>query len=299
MGFRVLGVSAVVCLSIFAARAAQLPLTAKDVGLMLRMGYSSGAITQELSTRHFADTLDSTKEVDLIKAGMPPELLTTLKNGTYSVPPEEIARAQEQIAAQAKRRALEAEQSRKFNTLYQDQLVKERAVAQVQAANASGIYNFVKGDLVRPRNGVLAHADDEALSHKKLIAFYFSAHWCAPCRKFTPQLVEYYNRVAAQHPEFEIIFFSLDKSESAMEAYMRETNMPWPAIDYQKLKEKELLKKNAGDGIPSLVLVDQTGKLLSSTYAGSQYLGPAKVLADLDAIFAGNSPPKIAQSQSR
>ena len=177
--------------------------------------------------------------------------------------------------------------------------MKERAVAQVQAAYASGIYNFVKGDLVRPRNGVLVHADDEALSHKKLIAFYFSAHWCAPCRKFTPQLVEYYNRVAAQHPEFEIIFFSLDKSESAMEAYMRETNMPWPAIDYQKLKEKELLKKNAGDGIPSLVLVDQTGKLLSSTYAGSQYLGPAKVLADLDAIFAGNSLPKVAQSQSR
>jgi nucleoredoxin len=299
MGCRLFGILIVVCWSILAARASQLPLTAKDVGLMVRMGYSSSVMAQELSTRHFADTIDSTKEADLIKAGVPLELLTALKSGTYSVPPEEIARAQEQIAAQARRRAFEAEQSRKFNTLYQDQLAKERAVAQVQAANAGAIYNFVKGDLVRPRNGVLVHADDEALAHKKLIALYFSAHWCAPCRKFTPQLVEYYNRVAAQHPEFEIIFFSLDKSESAMEAYMRETNMPWPAIDYQKLKEKELLKKNAGDGIPSLVLVDQTGKLLSSTYAGSQYLGPAKVLADLDAIFAGNSLPKVAQSQSR
>lgn len=299
MNCRVLGISAVVCLSVFSARAGQLPLTAKDVGLMVRMGYSSSVMTQELSTRHFADTIDSTKEADLIKAGVPLELLTALKSGTYSVPPEEIARAQEQIAALARRRAFEAEQSRKFNTLYQDQLAKERAVAQVQSANATGIYNFVKGDLVHPLNGTLVHADDEALSHKKLIAFYFSAHWCAPCRKFTPQLVEYYNRVAAQHPEFEIIFFSLDKSESAMEEYMRETNMPWPAIAYQKLKEKEVLKKNAGTGIPSLVLVDQTGKLLSSTYAGSQYLGPAKVLADLDAIFAGSSLPKVAQSQSR
>lgn len=298
MGRRTLGISIAVCLSIFAARASQLPLTAKDVGLMVRMGYSSGVMAQELSTRHFVDTLDSTKEADLIKAGVTPELLTALKNGKYSVPPEEIARAREQIAAEAKRRALEAEQSRKFNTLYQYQLAKERSVAQVQAAGASGIYNFVKGDLVRPLNGSLVHADDEALSHKKLIAFYFSAHWCAPCRKFTPELVEYYNRVKDQHPEFEVIFFSLDKSEPEMEAYMRETNMPWPAIDYQKLKEKEVLKKSAGDGIPSLVLVDQAGKLLSSTYAGAQYLGPAKVLADLDAIFAGNSPPKIAQSQS-
>jgi nucleoredoxin len=297
MGCRVFGISIAVCLSIFAARASQLPLTAKDVGLMVRMGYSSGVMAQELSTRHFVDTLDSTKEADLIKAGVTPELLTALKNGTYSVPPEEIARAREQIAAEAKRRVLEAEQSRKFNTLYQYQLAKERSVAQVLAASANGIYNFVKGDLVRPLNGSLVHADDEALSHKKLIAFYFSANWNESSRKFTPELVEYYNRVKDQHPEFEIIFFSLDKSESDMEAYMRQTNMPWPAIDYQKLQEKEVLKKSAGDGIPSLVLVDQAGKLLSSTSAGSQYFGPAKVLADLDSIFSGNAPAKVAQTK--
>jgi nucleoredoxin len=132
------------------------------------------------------------------------------------------------------------------------------------------------------------------LANKKLFAFYFSAHWCQPCRKFTPQLVEYYNRVVAQHPEFEIVFYSFDKSASAMEMYMRETNMPWPAIDYGKLQEKEVLKKNAGDGIPALVLVDGTGKVLSSSYAGSQYVGPAKVLSDLDAILAGNAAPQVA-----
>jgi nucleoredoxin len=286
-------------LSIFAAHGAQLPLTAKDLSLMLRMGYASSAIEQELSARHFADTVDSMKEAQLIQAGAKPELLLALKSGAYSVPPEEIARAQEQIAAQARRRELAAEESRKFNTLYQDKLAKERAVAQVQAATNSGIYNFVKGDLVRSRNGSLVHIDDEFLAHKKLIAFYFSAHWCAPCRKFTPELVEYYNRVSAQHPEFEIILFSADKSASAMEAYMGETNMPWPAIDYDKLQQKEALKKNAGAGIPSLVLVDETGKVLSATYAGSKYLGPAKVLADLDAIFAGNSPAKVAQASTK
>lgn len=294
---RVFGVLTCIFLSIFAVRGAQLPLTAKDVGLMLRMGYSTSVIEKELSVRHFADTLDSFKEAQLIQAGGTSELLIALKSGAYSVPPEEIARAQEEIAAQAKRRAAEAEQSRKFNTLYQDRLAKERAVAQVQAANVGAIYNFVKGDLVRPKNGALVHADDEALAKKKLIAFYFSAYWCGPCRKFTPQLVEYYNRIAPQHPEFEIIFFSLDKSAAKMEAYMREMNMPWPALDYQKLAEKEVLKKNAGSGIPSLVLVDQAGKVLSSAYVGTQYLGPAKVLADLDAIFAGGAPPQVAARQ--
>jgi nucleoredoxin len=284
-----------VLLSILTVRAAQLPLTAKEIGLMLRMGYSSSVITQELSTRHFADTLNATKEIQLTQAGATADLITALKSGAYSVAPEEVARAQAQMEAQAQRRAAEAKRSRKFDTLYQDR-ANDRPTARAPAADAGAIYNFVKSDLVRPNNGSLVHVDDETLSHKKLIAFYFSAHWCGPCRKFTPQLVEYYNRVAPQHPEFEVIFFSFDKSATAMEAYMRETNMPWPAIDYQKLPDKERLRRNAGDGIPSLVLVDQTGKVISSSYAGSQYLSPGKVLGDLDAIFAGNTPAKVAQS---
>jgi len=295
MRLKVPGIFAAVLLSILAGHAAQLPLTTKEIGLMLRMGYSASALTQELSTRRFADTLDTVKEAQLTKAGASAELIAALKNGTYSVSPGEIARAQAQLAAQAERRVIEAERSRQFNTLYQDRLAQERAAAQVNAAQAGATYNFLKGDLVRPQNGALVRADDEAISHKKLIAYYFSAHWCGPCRKFTPQLVEYYNRVAPQHPEFEIIFYSFDKSATAMEAYMRETNMPWPAIDYKKLADKGVLKKSAGDGIPSLVLVDNMGKLISSSYAGKQYLGPAKVLADLDAIFAGTAPAKVAQ----
>jgi nucleoredoxin len=146
----------------------------------------------------------------------------------------------------------------------------------------------VKGDLVSWHNGSLSRFEDEPLEKKKLIALYFSAHWCAPCRAFTPKLVDFYNRVAPQHPEFEIIFVSFDRSQFAMETYMRETNMPWPAIDYPKVASKEAIRKYAGDGIPCLVLLDATGKVVSDSFAGKQYLGPGKVLTDLDAIFAGN-----------
>lgn len=287
-------ISIALFVSVLGAEAKQLPLTAKDVGLMLRSGYSSPSVMRELSTRHFADTVDATKETALIQAGATPELIRALRDGTYSVSPEEIARAQEELAVQAQRRALEAERSRKFDSLYQDKEARDRATARQQSASADAIYKFLKTDLVRARNGALVRADEEALAHKKFIAFYFSAHWCQPCRKFTPQLVDYYNRVAPQHPEFEIVFYSFDKSSTAMAKYMSETSMPWPAIDFEKLREKEVLKKNAGNGIPSLVLVDETGKVLSSSYAGTQYVGPAKVLADLDAILAGNAAPQIA-----
>jgi hypothetical protein len=108
--------------------------------------------------------------------------------------------------------------------------------------------------------------------------------------------VEYYNRIAPQHPEFEIVFYSFDKSAAEMERYMREVNMPWPAIDYEKRSEKHEIVAAAGNGIPALVLVESTGKLLSSSFDGQKHLGPEKVLADLDAIFAG-SPASVAARQ--
>jgi nucleoredoxin len=297
MRYRALAGLVCVLLSILVARATQLPLTIKEISLMLRSGYSSNALMQELSTRHFAEKLDGEKEKTLIQVGASAELIAALKSGTYSLSPEQMTLAQRQIADQTKRRAAEAERSRQFDSLYQSQIARERAAARLQAPNANAIRELVKGDLISLRNGALGHFDDEALEKKKLIALYFSAHWCAPCRKFTPELVDYYNRVATQHPEFEIVFVSLDKSQFAMETYMREANMPWPAIDFPKLGGKEAIRKYAGAGIPCLVLVDVTGKVISSTYAGAQYLGPAKVLGDLDAIFAGKVLDKVAQNR--
>ena len=297
MRYRALAALVCVLWSILVARAAQLPLTIKEISLMLRSGYSSNAVLQELSIRYFAEKLDVEKEKTSLHAGASAELITALKSGTYSLSPEEMTIAQQQIADQAKRRAAEAERSRQFDSLYQSQMARERATARLQAPNANAIHELVKGDLVSLHNGALGQFDDEALEKKKLIALYFSAHWCAPCRKFTPELVEYYNRVATEHPEFEIVFVSFDKSQFAMETYMREANMPWPAIDFPKLQDKDAIRKYAGNGIPCLVLVDATGKVISSTYAGAQYLGPAKVLGDLDAIFAGKVLDKVAQNR--
>ena len=287
-------------LLVFAVQAGQLPLTVNEIGLMLRSGYSSNSLLQELSTRHFADTFDEAKEKALVKAGASAELIAALKSGIYSLSPEKAAAVQEQIAVAEQRRIEQAEATRKSDAQYQARVARERTSKSGKpdiGAGSDAISEFLKGDLVQWHNGSVVHADDTALANKKLIAFYFSAHWCAPCRKFTPQLVDYYNRVVAQHPEFEIVFYSFDKSPFAFETYIREANMPWPAIDYAKLKGKEAIAKNAGDGIPSLVLVDSAGNVISSSHSGSQNFGPQKVLADLDAIFAGKAPARVASAQ--
>ena len=283
----------------FAAQAGQLPLTVSEIGLMLRSGYSSNSLMQELSTRHFADAVDEAKEKTLVKAGASVELIAALKSGIYSLTPEKAAVVQEQMAATEQRRVAQADAARKSEAAYQQEIARQRTTQSAPKLNTSpdAISQFLKGDLVQWHNGAVVRADETVLVNKKLIAFYFSAHWCAPCRKFTPQLVDYYNRVVAEHPEFEIVFYSFDKSPFAFETYMREANMPWLAIDYAKVKGKEAIAKNAGEGIPSLVLVDSAGNVISSSYSGSKNLGPQKVLADLDAIFAGKAPPRVAAAQ--
>jgi nucleoredoxin len=277
--------------------AKQLPLTAKEISLMLRSGYSSEALMRELSVRHFAETCDEATTKLLAKSGASPALVQALAAGAYAIPPEEKLRAQEALAAESKRRAAAVEDAKKFNTLYQHQLAQERAVAPArQSVRRNALYPLLKGDLVCWRNGTINRFEDEAIEKKKLIAFYFSAHWCAPCRKFTPQLVEYYNRVAAQHPEFEIILVSYDRSAFGFETYLRDAQMPWPAIDFQKVGSKDAVVRYSGAGIPDLVLVDETGKVLSDSYVGKEYRGPQKVLTDLDEIFAA-SAKHLAQGQ--
>ncbi|MDB6132943.1 MAG: Thioredoxin [Verrucomicrobiales bacterium] len=112
-------------------------------------------------------------------------------------------------------------------------------------------------------------------------AFYFSAHWCPPCRAFTPKLVEFYNAQEGKKKDFEIIFVSSDHSEEEMEEYMKVDSMPWPVISYRNVARMKEIKEFCGDGIPCLVLVDRDGKVISDTNVGGQYLGPQKVMNDI------------------
>jgi nucleoredoxin len=274
------------------SQAAQLPLTAKEVSLMLRSGYSSASISQELAKRRFAGTIDADLESTLLKAGATQALIEALKRGDYAVSEKEALRVQEQLARQSIRSSLAADRAKKEAAALP---AKPQSAATAPVLGPNAIYEAVKGDIVRVNNGSVVHSDDESLAGKKLVALYFSGHWCPPCRKFTPELVEFYNRVAPQHPEFEILFVSVDHSDFAMQNYMREANMPWPAIDYSKIAGKESITRYVGKGVPCLVLVDASGKVLSDSYAGTNYVGPQKVVADIESILSGAGAGHVAQ----
>lgn len=266
---------------------------------MLRSGYSSEAAERELSVRRFAESLDAASEKALTDAGAAPALIEAIKAGAYESSPSDAHAAREQLSAQALKHAAENERLRKMDLLYQNQKVRASTAPPRpgdQGNSSTTIADQVKGDLVLWKNGGLSHYDDLTLEKRKIFALYFSAHWCGPCRKFTPKLADFYNRVAPQHPEFELLFISNDRSPFGMETSM--SQMPWPAIEFGKLPGKQGLKKYAGgDSIPCLVVVDASGRVLMDTYAGKEYLGPERVLAALEASFGQGSASAVAGSR--
>ena len=52
-----------------------------------------------------------------------------------------------------------------------------------------------------------------ALGRAPLVALYFSAHWCGPCRKFTPKLVAFVETLAKQGTHLPVILCSSDSDE--------------------------------------------------------------------------------------
>ena len=71
----------------------------------------------------------------------------------------------------------------------------------------------------------------------KGVAFYFSAHWCGPCRAFTRKLAEIYKEAQASGLSFRIVFVSSNFDEQSFNEYRSE--MPWPAVP---LKSGHLLE---------------------------------------------------------
>jgi nucleoredoxin len=119
------------------------------------------------------------------------------------------------------------------------------------------------------------------LSKKQFVLVYFSAHWCPPCRAFTPQLVAFYN-ARKRGDNFELVFVSADQGRAEMLEYMRSTSMPWPALEFGRPEAKRLAALPQGRGIPCLVLLDRQGAVLSDSFDGSEYRGPQAVLRDLE-----------------
>lgn len=136
-------------------------------------------------------------------------------------------------------------------------------------------------------NGGVSEVNTSSL--RGLVVLYFSAHWCGPCRNFTPQLRKVYERAKSDGRAVEVVFISSDHDEKSFKEYF--ATMPWHAIPYaERGRQKHLAALCQIRGIPAVALLDsQTGGLLDLN-ARSKVMQPGFIstlprLIDLEAAL--------------
>mmetsp|Transcript_43289 Transcript_43289/g.101879 ORF Transcript_43289/g.101879 Transcript_43289/m.101879 type:complete len:143 (-) Transcript_43289:44-472(-) len=116
-----------------------------------------------------------------------------------------------------------------------------------------------EGSVQRDVSPVARYTRAEALPDDlDVVGLYFSAHWCGPCKMFTPKLVEIYDKLKAAGKKFEIVFCSSDRNQKAFDEYF--ATMPWKAIPFEDRDRDEALSADFNvEGIPALFLLSRDG----------------------------------------
>ncbi|PVH35814.1 hypothetical protein PAHAL_7G284900 [Panicum hallii] len=90
----------------------------------------------------------------------------------------------------------------------------------------------------------------------KMACLFFSAHWCRPCRNFTPKLVQIYTMLRNTGKNIEIIFISLDHDETSFLNHFK--SMPWLALPFNTSLRRKLCSHFGIEHIPALIPLSET-----------------------------------------
>jgi nucleoredoxin len=161
--------------------------------------------------------------------------------------------------------------------------VEDKPVAGTEDESGSSVSGGTHGRLISmigpeivDKNG--SKVPSSQLSGKKDVLLYFSASWCPPCKRFTPGLVEFFKKNAPEK-DFTIIFVSSDRSQDAMMKYMKDYNMDFWAVPFDRVNPSGIKTTYGDRGIPNLVWLNAADQPVAKSYVDGNYVGPAKVLA--------------------
>ncbi|VDD92535.1 unnamed protein product [Enterobius vermicularis] len=95
----------------------------------------------------------------------------------------------------------------------------------------------------------------------KVVGVYFSAHWCPPCRMFTPVLKDFYEEICDDG--FEVVFASFDHSEEEQMNYIRSEHGDWYYVPFGHPSIREAANKLDANGIPALIIFKKNGEIVT------------------------------------
>lgn len=106
--------------------------------------------------------------------------------------------------------------------------------------------------------------------HGKVVLVDFWATWCGPCLAEMPHLQEAYEKY--REKGFEIVGVSLDEDKESLDEFLKENKLPWMQLyesDASKRGfENANVKRYGINAIPAMFLLDQSGRVVSTTVRG-------------------------------
>uniref|UniRef100_A0AC34GE46 Thioredoxin domain-containing protein n=1 Tax=Panagrolaimus sp. ES5 TaxID=591445 RepID=A0AC34GE46_9BILA len=105
------------------------------------------------------------------------------------------------------------------------------------------------------------HKASEVLKDK-VVALYFSAGWCPPCRQFTRKLKRFYEALKKSGKSFEVVFVSKDKESEDLKEYFNDHQGKWYYLAFGNPLIKEWCKKFEVKTIPALKIVKDDGTVV-------------------------------------
>lgn len=138
----------------------------------------------------------------------------------------------------------------------------QKAASNKQAAVGSLVMDFTLQDTTGAQ-----HRLKDYIGKGKYVLFEFWASWCGPCRADIPHLREVY--ALYNQKGFEIVSISLDDDKEKWLKAIKEEKMKWTQLSDLKAFDSELAKNYRIRGIPSCLLFDPQGKLVTRNMRGS------------------------------
>jgi len=135
-------------------------------------------------------------------------------------------------------------------TVYALELPEERGIAEL--LGPSLLHKSTK------RSATLSATVGQA----PLVAIYFSAQWCGPCRAFTPRLRAFVDALAEEGVELPVVFGSSDRDETSFARHFE--TVPWHAFPYGDARVDELKQRFGASFIPWLVILDAEGNVIAN-----------------------------------
>ena len=117
------------------------------------------------------------------------------------------------------------------------------------------------GDTLRTKKGATV-GTRAALKDARFVLVYCSAHWCPPCKLFTPELGSFVTAHAARLG-IKTVFLSNDRDPASFTAYF--ATMAWDlALSPEDDAGPALMSRFGVRGIPALLLFTASGALVTA-----------------------------------